>query len=86
MPSFAAAVVMADHFQVAVVNILDHGSVHQGGGMDDHLAVHTDNALDILGDKSQVMGDQKDGHIRVQFFENGKQEKGYASEVSNDQR
>jgi hypothetical protein len=43
---------MPDHFQITIVDILDHGAVHHGGGMNDQAPVHTDYGLDVFGHKA----------------------------------
>src|SRR3989339_465760 len=44
----AAPVIVPDHLQISVINILYQQSVHEGCGMNHHFPVHADNAFNIF--------------------------------------
>jgi hypothetical protein len=48
MPLFRAAMIMADHPQAAIINILDYFSRDIAGGMDNYSLVYAKNSFYYL--------------------------------------
>jgi hypothetical protein len=61
--------VMADGAYAIAVEILNELSGnHFRGRMNPHLAVDADDAVNMLGNKTQIMGNNKNGHPFAQLF------------------
>ena len=64
--------IVAYHFQVATIDILDYFTGDFTGGMDFYKAVNTDNPVNQLGNKAKIMGNRYHSYLGSKIVEDFK--------------